>query len=214
MKFIACDPGLGGALCYYEPKLGRMDVEPMPTFKVTQQGKKTNRQKIDEHALYDLIRKWADEGATHIYIEQVNGIPGQSAPAAFNFGAGYGAIRMAAIACGLAVEAVLPAEWKAVLHVPRDKKGARQRASQMIPTHRHLWAKAGDDGKAEAALLALYGYRHLNGGRFVKRTKKQEADIERANRLSRERIAKVAANKARRTAIHKSDDPALAESLF
>lgn len=214
---LACDPGLTGALCFYDPKLGRMDVEPMPTF-MRDTGRKTKRKTLDEHGVFDLVKRFADEGAKHLFIEQVGGLPRQSAPAAFNFGQGYGAVRMAAIAAGMSIEAVPAATWKAILKVPADKHGSRQRASQMIPTHRHLWPKAGDDGKAEAALLALYAQRHLNGGAFTHRTAKEQRLIDRAAqaRVDAEvrKKRRQAATKARLAALGETDDPELAESLF
>lgn len=214
---LACDPGLGGALCFYDPKLGRMEVDDMPTF-TKKTGKSAKRRTLDEHALFDLVGKWKAEGAVHLYIEAVGGLPGQSAPAAFNFGSGYGAVRMAAIAHGLSIEAVPPATWKTALRVPSNKHGARQRASEMIPTHRHLWPRVKDDGRAEAALLALYAFRHLNGGEFVHRSRKEKREIDRAansraNSIIRKRERAVA-TKARLAAITAADDPELAASLF
>lgn len=215
---LACDPGLGGAFCFYVPAIGRMDIAPMPTFLRTMVGKKTKRRTLDEHALFDLVGSYAKEGAVHLYIEQVGGMPGQSAPAAFNFGVGYGAVRMAAISAGLTIEAVPPATWKSIMKVPRDKKGARQRASEMIPTHRHLWPAAGDDGKAEAALLALFAERHLKGGQFTERTAEELKKIAiareaRDNAALRKR-AKAEATKARLAIIATCDDPEMARSLF
>lgn len=214
---LSCDPGLGGAFCFYDPKLGRMEVEAMPTF-TKKTGKSKNRRTLDEHAVFDLIGRWKAEGAQHFFIEQVGGMPGQSAPAAFSFGTGYGAVRMAAIAHGLTIEAVPAATWKAAMRVTSNKHGTRQRASEMIPTHRQLWQKATDDGKAEAALLALYAYRHLNGGAFVHRTRKDQKDIDgaansRVNAAFRKR-ERAEATKARLAVIGSSDDPELATSLF
>lgn len=48
----------------------------------------------------------------------------------------------------------------------------------MIPTHRHLWSMAKDDGLAEAALLSIYGQRWVQGE--VKRTQKDRDAIVRA----------------------------------
>ena len=45
---------------------------------------------------------------------------------------------------------------------PADKDGARARASQLLPWAAHQWARAKDDGKAEASLIALYGKNAVN----------------------------------------------------
>lgn len=172
---VACDPGVHGALAFNDWVSGQLDVFPMPTQQRFIAGRKL-RTVIDEGEVISTLAMYAGMGATHLFIEAVQGLPGQSAPAAFTFGQGYGTVRVAAMAAGLIIEAVPPAVWKAALKVPKDKHAARQRASEMIPTHRHLWSLAKDDGLAEAALLALYGQRWINGA-FTKRTPEDEADI-------------------------------------
>jgi hypothetical protein len=170
---IAADPGVTGALCLYDTKLGMLSVFPMPTYEKAT-GKKTLatatkparpivRNHLDEDEVIDRIAMFKDMGATHFVVEKVGGLPGQSAPNAFTFGFGYGILVGAAKAAGLIIEKIEPAKWKADLRVPADKKAARARASELLPTHKHLWPKAGDDGKAEAALLALWLQKRLEG---------------------------------------------------
>lgn len=157
------------------------------------------RTVIDEGEVISTLAAFAAMGATHLFVEQVQGMPGQSAPAAFTFGQGYGLVRAAGMAVGLILEAIPPSVWKAALKVPKDKSGARQRASELIPTHRHLWAMAKDDGLAEAAMLSLYGQRWVQGE--VKRSRKDVDEIERARQArvdSAERAReKSAARRAR-----------------
>ena len=52
---------------------------------------------------------------------------------------------------------VSPVSWKRALGVPKAKDGARARASQLLPEAAHQWRLKRHDGRAEAALLALYG---------------------------------------------------------
>ena len=56
-----------------------------------------------------------------------------------------------------------PRRWKRALHVPKAKDAARARASQLLPEAAHQWRLRKHDGRAEAALLALYGARQLTG---------------------------------------------------
>jgi hypothetical protein len=56
---------------------------------------------------------------------------------------------------------VHPRTWKRALGVPREKDGARARASQLLPAHAHLWPLKKHDGRAEAALIATYGVQTL-----------------------------------------------------
>lgn len=198
---VACDPGVSGALALWDWRSGCLDVVRMPVQQKQIAGRKL-RTVIDEGEVLSTLQAFSAMGATHLFIEAVGGLPGQSAPAAFNFGHGYGAVRMAALAAGLALEAVPPAVWKQALKVPKDKHAARQRASEMIPTHKHLWGMAKDDGLAEAALLALYGERWIKGV-FTKHAPEEQADVEEARRsreaAAAEKADRVAANKARQS---------------
>ena len=45
--------------------------------------------------------------------------------------------------------------------IPKAKDGARARASELLPSYSHLWQRVKDDGRAEAALIALWGARML-----------------------------------------------------
>ncbi len=199
---VACDPGVSGALALWDWRSGRLDIARMPVQQKQIAGRKL-RTVIDEGEVLSTLQAFSAMGATHLFIEAIGGLPGQSAPAAFNFGHGYGAVRMAALAAGLALEAIPPAVWKQALKVPKDKHAARHRASEMIPTHKHLWGMAKDDGLAEAALLALYGEKWIKGV-FTQRTPEQQRDVEEA-RASRE---KVAAEKAARIAERRAADEA------
>lgn len=207
---VAVDPGVSGAIALNDWTSGRLDVIPMPVQHRYIAGRKL-RTVIDEGEVISTLAAFAAMGATHLFIEQVQGMPGQSAPAAFAFGQGYGAVRVAGMAAGLIIEAVPPSVWKAALRVPKDKHAARQRASEMIPTHRHLWSLAKQDGLAEAALLSLYGQRYVCGE--VKRSVKDVEDIE-LSRMQREKSAarkreKAEATKARISAerIARGEDP-------
>lgn len=192
---VAIDPGVSGAIALNDWACGRLEVIPMPVQHRYIAGRKL-RTVIDEGEVISTLQAFAAMGATHLFIEQVSGLRGQSAPAAFAFGQGYGAVRVAGMAAGLILEAVPPAVWKAALKVPKDKRAARQRASEMIPTHRHLWSMAKDDGLAEAALLSLYGQRWVQGE--VKRTQKDIDDIEKA-RQAREASAQRKRERAEAT---------------
>lgn len=192
---IAVDPGVSGAIALNDWACGRLEVIPMPVQHRYIAGRKL-RTVIDEGEVLSTMQAFASMGATHLFVEAVQGLPGQSAPAAFAFGQGYGTVRVAGMAAGLIIEAVPPAVWKAALKVPKVKAAARQRASEMIPTHRHLWSMAKDDGLAEAALLSLYGQRWVCGE--VKRSQKDIDDIEAA-RQQRERTEARKREKAEAT---------------
>lgn len=162
-KLIAVDPGIRGALAFYDPAAGRMDIVGMPVQQIVLKGKpKKNGQRptrdvIDEVELACTLRLFADLGYRKIFVEKVGGMPGQSAPNAFTFGYGCGLILGIARCLDLEIERADPSVWKAKMRVPSDKREARKRASEMMPELAHYWPRQMDDGKAEAALLALYG---------------------------------------------------------
>jgi hypothetical protein len=57
------------------------------------------------------------------------------------------------------MEIVEPSAWKKYWHLPgKDKEAARQRALPLFPAAHTLLARKRDHGRAEAALLALYGF--------------------------------------------------------
>lgn len=107
-----------------------------------------------------LVRSLATLDPVCTYFEDTQGMPGQSAPAAHTFGMTCGLMEMAWHACGVPVEHVHAATWKGALRVPAGKDGARAVASKLLPHAAHQWPRKGDDGKAEASLIALWGSIH------------------------------------------------------
>lgn len=154
MIFLAVDPGLTGAVAEYNTVTDHLVVHDMPVTEREFSGKK--RKVMDEEATVRLI-SGASLWATHFIIERVGGMPGQSGPGAFTFGYGCGVLMTAARCNGFIIERVEPSRWKAALRVPADKNRARERASELMPKWSHLWPLKKHDGRAEAALLALYG---------------------------------------------------------
>lgn len=101
-----------------------------------------------------------------VVIEQVNGVPGQSGPAAFNFGFRAGELRGVCAAHGIEPVYVSPMKWKGVLGLVKGsrtpaefKTASRALASKLYPEHAHLFSRAKDDGAAEAVLI---GHWYLN----------------------------------------------------
>lgn len=148
---VSCDPGLDGAFARYDVLMNDLIIVPMPVY-ANGKGKRT----IDDAGIETQLRAWNDIDVT-LVIENVGGVPGQSAPGSFNFGYGVGAIIMCARMLKWRIERVSPGTWKSALRVPRDKQEARARASELMPAFSHLWPLKGHDGRAESALLALYG---------------------------------------------------------
>jgi hypothetical protein len=105
-------------------------------------------------------------GTQHrVVIEQVNGAPGQSGPASFNFGKAYGELLGVCIALDVEPVLIRPVDWKGGLGLRREygetnakfKGRSLAMARELWPQHaKTFFARAKDDGAAEAALLGLY----------------------------------------------------------
>lgn len=157
MTIIAgVDPGLHGGIAFLSPD--GCETLPMPILHLTRGGKA--KGEIDAHTLAQIF--W-QRHAGHAFVEQVGAMPGQGATSMFAFGQGYGMVRGILAAVGVPYTLVSPRKWKAALGVPASKDGARARASQLLPGAADQWPRVKDDGRAEAALIALHGQQSLEG---------------------------------------------------
>lgn len=157
MIILGIDPGISGAVAYYDTNLEKVThVCDMPTEMIEVSGKP--RPRVSAHGVRDLL--WTS-GANHMAIEKVGGLPGQSGSASFNFGRGVGVIIGSAVAFDFQIEEVAPVTWKAKLRVPKDKVAAASRASEIIPHLAHEWRTKSRADRAEAALIAVYARRFL-----------------------------------------------------
>jgi len=155
---IGIDPGLAGAIAIYRP--GRdLLVFDTPTFY-----DEHGRQHMDTAGIASRLRNKAPAGAS-VFIERVGPMPRQGAGTAFRFGYGAGILYAVAKLYAGSVTLVTPRAWKAAVGIravsgstSRDRKNAsRARAVELFPDSAHLFARAKDDGRAEAALIAWYG---------------------------------------------------------
>lgn len=129
----------------------------MPTLEISVSGKK--RRRIDLAALTAMLSDAAIGAPDVVMIEDLSGRPPAAAGSqAGAFAQGFNAGVPVAIcaALGLPYAMVPPAVWKRATGTPADKDGARLLASRTFPQFAHLWSRAKDDGRAEAALIAHY----------------------------------------------------------
>lgn len=148
---LGIDPGMTGALAFYDKE--ELIIYDMPIHEIKKG--KTKRKRIDPYGLLHILR---ENECDHVYIEQVSAQPGNGAAAAFTFGFGCGALECAVAAAGLPFTYVTPQKWKKSMACPKEKDGARMRASQLLPEFAHNWSLKKHHGRAEASLIALYGY--------------------------------------------------------
>lgn len=102
-------------------------------------------------------------GPAHAYLERVATRPGEGHVGAFAFGRSFGMLEGVLAALGIAMTLITPGEWKKAHRIPADKGAARARAAQLWPGLAGTFSRVKDDGRAEAALIALHGANRARG---------------------------------------------------
>lgn len=149
---VGIDPGLSGAIAWVTDEGHLIETRDLPV--------------ANGALMPSVLAAWLREDGRqplHAFLERVATRPGEGASRSFNFGRGYGQIEGVLSALGVAVTLVTPAKWKGSLRIPADKSAARQRAAQLWPGLAGTFARVKDDGRAEAAMIGLYGANTLHG---------------------------------------------------
>lgn len=157
---MAIDPGFTGAIALYDAARHSLAVTDMPV-KDNRQGK----TEVDTAALRRVFEAHV-VFADAVVIERVSAM---GKPRTSDFRFGYGAGVLEGVASGFEIPLIMvpPARWKlgagirAAHGMTRDERKAasRDRAVEVFPAYASLFARAKDDGRAEAALLAWW-YAH------------------------------------------------------
>lgn len=155
MRIVGVDPGVNGAIAMYDGET--LSVDPFPKLKAKARGYEINWPELCD--LLDI--KYG--GVDHAFIEQVGAMPGQGVSSMFKFGYAAGGIRGALQQAGATVHLVTPTKWKAKVGLTRDKDYSRTKAIELFPANHADFKLKKDADKAEAALIAWYGYNELGG---------------------------------------------------
>ena len=155
MLIIAIDPGINGAICFFENGEVK-DVLEMPTMA---EGKKNKRQ-VNGHQMYNelsyRIKKYNIQNI-NVVVEQVSAMPGQGVTSMFNFGQSFGVLKGICSAMQLPMYFVRPAKWKKYFNLINTKKDAsRTKAIEIFPYISAQLSKKKDSNKADAILLASF----------------------------------------------------------
>lgn len=153
---IGIDPGLSGAAVLYDTESQLVcDYLDMPTKDIITAGKK--KRKIDAYELFGWLEQQR-KLTSKVFVEKVGAMPGQGVTSSFNFGFSAGAIEACCLAVGLKITYIQPQTWKRAMGLlGKDKNASRELAGKLLPMHLPFFARAKDDGRAEAALIAIYG---------------------------------------------------------
>jgi crossover junction endodeoxyribonuclease RuvC len=162
MIFLGIDPGLSGAIARWTPGIRSLVVLDMPTLKLR---KGSEARTLDVIALARIVDDLCAGGVTLALIEQAFAQQSKerrnSAATVHKNGINWGAAYGVLCAQYVPIDIVPANAWKAAMRCPAEKVGARSRASQELPQFASLWSRAKDDGRAEAALIALYAERRF-----------------------------------------------------
>ena len=151
---LGIDIGLKGAIALVEESGELIAIHDMPCLADGPKG----RSAINAPLLADILGK---THAVHAYVEHVGPRPGEGAVGGFAFGRCKGVIEGVLAAHGVPVTFLTPPTWKKNhRHSARSRRGQRRGAKPSHPpwpSHAELFAKVKDDGRAEAALIAIAG---------------------------------------------------------
>lgn len=160
MLTYGIDVGVTGAvavLCN-----GRLeDVADLPAVQV---GAGVVRRQIDPAALAAILRGWRARygvDAEMAVIERVASMPRQGVSSVFSLGHSAGIVHGVVAALGIPWQTVAPQTWKRQFGLGRDKQESRSAASRLYPEQAGRWALVKHHNRAEAVLLARYGWERL-----------------------------------------------------
>tara|TARA_Y100001970_G_C14104993_1_gene787602 strand:+ start:237 stop:731 length:495 start_codon:yes stop_codon:yes gene_type:complete len=155
MLIIGIDPGIAGAICFFENG-NVLDVIDMPTMA---EGKKNKRQ-INGRQIYNEISsriKNYSLNNVRVVVEQVSAMPGQGVTSMFNFGQSFGVIKGICSAMQLPIFFVRPAKWKKYFDLINSQKdSSRTKAIEIFPKISSILSKKKDANKADAILIASF----------------------------------------------------------
>ncbi len=136
-----------------------LTVHDMPVLKAS-----NGKTELNHSALARLLIPLGVDTETQRHVgvlEKVWAFQGQGISSAFRFGECYGALRTGLIGHGYELHNPTPPVWKKHFKLTSSKDGSRKLAIERFPANAQDFARKKDDGRAEAALLALYGHEKL-----------------------------------------------------
>ena len=155
MLIIAIDPGINGAICFFENGKVKEVIE-MPTMA---EGKKNKRQ-VNGHQMYNelslRIEGYSSQNI-NVIVEQVSAMPGQGVTSMFNFGQSFGVLKGICASMQLSVYFVRPAKWKKYFNlIKTEKEASRTKVIEIFPQISVKLSKKKDVNKADAILIASF----------------------------------------------------------
>jgi crossover junction endodeoxyribonuclease RuvC len=163
---VGVDPGKSGAIALIHSDGTLVAVYDMPLAGSI----------VSAQLLADL-EFWSDGRHGTVVIEDVHSMPKQGVASSFSFGRSLGVVEGVFAGAGRPLVYVSPAKWKRALGLTSDKGMSRRRAIETWPTKAHLFKRVKDEGRAEAALIALW---HVQSRAEPSRAEPSRAEPSRA----------------------------------
>ena len=161
MLIIGIDPGISGAVCFFEDG----QVKEIIDMPVMADGKKNKRQ-INGPQIYNEILKRTNKFQKKdiiVVIEQVSAMPGQGVTSMFNFGQSFGVLKGICSAMQLSMFFIRPAKWKKYFGLIKTEKDAsRTKVIEIFPYISSELSRKKDSNKADAVLIASFFYNTFN----------------------------------------------------
>lgn len=160
-SYIGIDSGLTGAWALVNSKGNLVCLKDIP---IIAKNKATGKVKnyINARQLYQDILHVVPYKLHHMeaeaYLENVNSMPGQGVSSVFSLGDTFGSIRAICACIGVKTTFISPVKWKKHYGISSDKEVARALAINMFPEMSDLFKRKKDHNRAEAALIARYGW--------------------------------------------------------
>ena len=155
MLIIGMDPGISGAICFFENGEVK-EIIDMPNMA---DGKKNKRQ-INGPQVYNEISsriKNTPKKEIVVVIEQVSAMPGQGVTSMFNFGQSFGVLKGICSAMQLSMYFIRPAKWKKYFGLIKTEKDAsRTKVIEIFPYISSQLSRKKDSNKADAILISSF----------------------------------------------------------
>ena len=157
MLIIGIDPGISGAICFFED--GQIkEIIDMPVMADV----KKNKRQINGPQVYNeissRINKFSKKDIT-VVIEQVSAMPGQGVTSMFNFGQSFGVLKGICSAMQLSMFFIRPVKWKKYFSLIKTEKDAsRTKVIEIFPYISSELSRKKDSNKADAVLIASFFY--------------------------------------------------------
>ena len=161
MLIIGIDPGISGAICFFE----NGHVKEIINMPVMADGKKNKRQINGPQTYNEILRRIKNYPKKDItvVIEQVSAMPGQGVTSMFNFGQSFGVIKGICSAMQLSMFFIRPAKWKKYFGLIKTEKDAsRTKVIEIFPYISSELSRKKDSNKADAVLIASFFYNTFN----------------------------------------------------